>query len=188
MDRGSGSDHYERQKLLNEKFVWTKEAIERIRQLNQKIFDEEKLLYQEYEAREKGLKERESANDPLLKNYNLSMEMNLTIYTFDDYTVGEWAEPTEGSIYDILNEQLHKHSKRIARMNYFDRKLLNWNVTIGEAGKYFEKDFIHYAFHCMYFHVCMAWEDILKINSIWSEVKVDYRQTIDLFEAATNQK
>ena len=182
MVRDRESDHYyERQKLLNEKFIWTEEAIEQIRQLNQKIFDEEKLLYQEYEVRKKELKERESANDPFLKNCNLSMEMRLSI-DFDDDADGECNEPIEESIYEMLNEQLYKHSKRIARMNYSDRKLLNWNVTIGEAGKHFEKDFIHYAFHCMYFHVCMAWEDILKVNWIWSEVNVDYRQTIDLFE------
>ena len=178
----------ERQKLLNEKFVWTEEAIERIRQLNQKIFDEEKLLYKEYEARKKELKERESGNDPFLTDYNLNMEINLSIYTFDDYVDGEWGEPTTGSIYDILNEQLRKESRTIARMNYIDHDLLNWNVMIGKAGKHFENDFIHYAFHGMYDHASLAWEDILKVNCIWSEVNVDYQRIIDLFEAKTNQQ
>ena len=179
---------YKRKKLLNEKFVWTEEAIERIRQLNQKIFDEEKLLYKEYEARKKELEERESANDSFLTDYNLDMEINLSIYTFDDYVDGEWAEPTTGSIYDILNDRLCKKSGMIARMNYFDHDLLNWNVMIGKAGKYFENDFIHYAFYCMYDHTSLAWEDILKINSIWSEVKIDYQRIINMFEAETIQK
>ena len=189
MVRDCGEDHYyERQKLLNEKFVWTEEAIERIRQLNQKIFDEEKLLYQEYEVRKKELEERESANDPFLTDYNLDMEINLSIYTFDDDVDDEWGEPTTGSIYDILNDQLRKNSEMIAQMNYIDRDLLNWYVMIGKAGKHFENDFIHYAFYYMYNHASLAWEDILKINCIWSEVNVDYQRIIDLFEAETTQK
>ena len=194
MIRRRNSDHIElvnidlwhRQKLLNEKFVWNEGVVERILQLNQKIFDCEKLLYKEYESRKKELEDREAANDPFLTDYNIDMAIKLYIYTLGED--GEWEEPKEGSIYDIFNGLLKRDAGMIPVINYRNKELLNWAPTRGEAKKYLENHFIHYAFHCMYDHAYMAWEDILKVNCIWSEVNVDYQRIIDLFEAETNQK
>lgn len=174
---------FERQKLLNEKFVWTEDARKQILLLNEKIFACEKLLHEEYAAKKKELEDRESRNDKFLTDYNISMKLELWIYTPNKD--GELDEPEEGTIYSFINDKLHVHADMIPRKNYNNEELLNWN---DEMGKLFENDFLHYAFHCMCDHEHLAWEDILKINYIWSEVNVDYQRGIDLFVAETSQK
>ncbi|MDR2970604.1 MAG: hypothetical protein LBU83_01555 [Bacteroidales bacterium] len=163
----------ERKRCLNEKFIWTDEARERILKLNQKIFDCEKLLYEEYDARKKELDERINANDKFLTDYNIDMKINLQIFLLDED--GEWTEPSHG-IYSVLNDLMRKEAETIATINYFeDKEMLNWNQTIGSASEYFKDDFIHYAFHVLYSHLNLAWEDILKINWLDTEVCIDYQ-------------
>jgi len=172
---GIGNLLSERQKCLNEKFIWTNEAREGILKLNQKIFDCEKLLYEEYNARKKELDERINANDKFLTDYNIDMKINLQIFLLDED--GEWTEPSDG-IYSVLNNLMCKEAETIATLNYDDKndeKLLNWNQMIGSASEYFKDDFIHYAFHALYSHLNLAWEDILKINWLDTEVCVDYQ-------------
>jgi len=167
-----------RQQELNKKFVWTDEARESILKLNQKIFDCEKTLYEEYHARKKELDKRIDAKDDFLTDYNCDMRMDLKILTLDEN--GELYEPWKG-VYSLLNEYLEKQSESIPRMNYDfindkeDDDILNWNITLGSASEHFKDDFIHYGIHCLYDHALLAWEDILKINSIHIEVNVDYQ-------------
>jgi len=170
---------WERQRELNKKFLWTDEARESILKLNQKIFDCEKILYKEYQARKKELDKRIDAKDNFLTDYNCDMRMNLKILTLDED--GELDEPWKG-IYSLLNEYIEKESEFIPRMNYDfinnkeDKEdILNWNITLGSASEYFKDDFIHYGIHCLYDHAHLAWEDILKIHSLHIEVNVDYQ-------------
>jgi hypothetical protein len=39
-------------------------------------------------------------------------------------------------------------------------------------------EFIHYGIHELYGHTPLAWEDILKIRSVWTEIKVEYQREI----------
>jgi hypothetical protein len=108
------------------------------------------------------------------------MKLNLSILTLNED--GEWEDPSEG-IYSVLNDSIRKES--IPTMRYlelkYDREVLNWNTMIGSASEYFKDDFIHYAFHCLYSHADLAWEDILKINWLDTEVTIDYQCLKDSF-------
>ena len=178
---------YERQKLLDEKFVWTEDVRKHILRLNKKIFDCEKLLHEEYTAKKKELEEREVANDPFLTDYNIDMRINLSIYTFNED--GDFGEPEEGTIYDFLNDMLHLLADMIPTMNYDkDKEQLNWNIAMNKYTNLFENDFIHYAFYYMHSNTGLAWEDILKINCIWSEVNVDYQRITEIFDITTKQQ
>jgi hypothetical protein len=172
---------YVRRDALNEKFVWTKEAREAILKLNRKIFACEKLLYKEFDAREKNLKERETGDDKFLTDYNNEMRIRLKILRPDKN--GQWVEPPRG-IYAVLNERIeidHIASMNHRRLRRRGEKLLNWNTMLGSAFPHFKDDFIHYAFHSLYDHSLLAWEDVLKINSISTEVEVDYQRLTDYF-------
>ena len=169
-----------RQNRLDNSFVWTEDVRKRILLLNEKIFDCEKLLHEEYTPKKKELEEREVANDPFLTDYNIDMRIKLSIYTLDED--GDFGEPEEGTIYDFLNDRLHLLADMIPTMNYDkDKEQLNWNIEMNKYTNLFENDLIHYAFYHMHNNIRLSWEDILKINCIWSEVNVDYQRITDLF-------
>jgi hypothetical protein len=175
----------ERQNRLDNSFVWTEDVRKHILLLNEKIFDCEKLLHEEYTAKKKELEEREVANDPFLTDYNLDMRINLCIYTLDED--GDFCEPEEDTIYGFLNDRLRVIAEMIPSMNYRsgdwdDKEQLNWNfLAMRHYTNLFENDFIHYAFYHIHNNINLAWEDILKINCIWSEVNVDYQRITDFF-------
>ena len=181
-----------RREELNEKFIWTDEARESILELNQKIFDCEKLLYKEYQAIKQELDKRIDAKDNFLTDYNIDMRICPMILIPDND--GELVDPWEKSeslvrgIYSLLNDYIDKDSEMIPRMNYDfvndkeDDEISNWNNTLGSASEHFKDDLIHYAFHCLYDHAHLAWEDILQIKYLWTEVKVDYQHLKEYFE------
>jgi len=175
---------YERQTLLNEEFVWTEEAKAGILRLNSALFEASELVNEEYNKREAELKAREKSNDKFLTDYNIDKKISMMIYTLDED--GEWEEPSEG-IYSILNNFIGEKFIDASTIASIDdhplpnEESLNWNNMLGEASAHFKDDFIHYGLHCLYSHTPLAWEDILKIRSLWTEVEVDYQRITNLF-------
>jgi len=173
---------YERKKLLNEKFVWTEEAKASILRLNVALFEADKLVNEEYDKRKLELEAREKSGDKFLTDYNIDKKISMMILTLGED--GEWEEPWEG-IYDILNNFIGSHSINATSITSDlplpNEEPLNWNTTLGAAYEHFRDNFIHYGLHCLCKHTPLAWEDISKIRSLWTEVKVDYQRITDLF-------
>jgi hypothetical protein len=169
---------------LNKKFVWTEEAKVGILRLNAALFEANALVNEEYDRLKSELETREKSEDKFLTDYNIDKKITMMIETLDED--GEWEEPW-GGIYDILNNYIGHDSvnaSTIATIGDHDIRddgPLNWNITRGTASEQFKDDFIHYGIHCLWHHTPLAWEDILKIRSLWTEVNIDYQRITDLF-------
>jgi len=175
---------YERKTLLNESFVWTEEAKASILRLNSALFEASELVNEEYIKRETELKAREKSNDKFLTDYSIDKKISMMILTLDED--GDWDEPSEG-IYSILNEYIDGRNFNTSTIAYkyghpFQKeKPLNYNTQLGEASEHFKDDFIHYGIYYLSRNAPLAWEDILKIRSLWTEVEVDYQRITDVF-------
>lgn len=175
---------YERQRILNEKFEWTEEAKAGILKLNTALIEANKLVNEEYDKLKSELEAREKSDDKFLTDYNIDKRIGLMIKTLDEN--GEWEEP-EGGIYYILNDYIDCdsfHTQFIATMGDEDNgSPSNWNDfgNPSEISKHFKDDFIHYGIYCLCHNTPLAWEDILKIRSLWTEVNVDYQRITNLF-------
>ena len=175
---------YERRKLLNEEFVWTEEAKAGILRLNVALFEASELVNEEYNKQEAELEARKKSGDKFLTDYNIDKKISMMIETLDED--GEWEEPSEG-IYYILNDYIaykNINAETIATIgdkDFADEEPLNWNQRLGAAYEHFKDDFIHYGIYCLYGNTPLAWEDILKIRALWTEVEVDYQRITDLF-------
>lgn len=175
---------YERQELLNKEFVWTEEAKAGILRLNAALFEASELVKEEYNKRETELEARENSGDKFLTDYNIDKKISMMIETLDED--GEWEEPSEG-IYYILNDYIaykNINAETIATIDDHhspNNEPLNWSQRLGAAYEYFKDDFIHYGIYCLYGNTPLAWEDILKIRALWTEVEVDYQRITDLF-------
>jgi hypothetical protein len=172
-----------RQDILNKNFVWTEEAKSGILRLNAALIEANALVNEEYDKRKSELEAREKSGDKFLTDYNIDKKITMMIETLNEE--GEWEEPWDG-IYDILNNYIGNDSvnaSTIATIGDYspDETPLNWNITLGIASEQFKDDFIHYGIHCLWDHTPLAWEDILKIRSLWTEVTVDYQRMTNLF-------
>jgi hypothetical protein len=170
-----------REEIFDKDFLWTEEAKAGILRLNTALFEADALVNEEYDKRKSELEAREKSEDKFLNGYNIDRKIGFMIETLDEE--GEWEEPEDG-IYDILNRYIDADNaglSTIASMHDLGEEPLNWNNMIGTASEHFKDDFIHYGIHCLWHHTPLAWEDILKIRSLWTEVSVDYQRITDLF-------
>jgi hypothetical protein len=171
------SDLFARQTILNRQFEWTDEAKATILRLNRQLLEAEKAVRSEYSRIKAELDTRLAQGDDFLTDYNIEPTICMQILLQNEEN--EWEEPIEG-IYCELNEYLSPDSIWRFFIDAFDEnnEPLNWNNLLGDASNHFKNDFIHYGIHELYEHTPLAWEDILKIRSIWAEVKVDYQKEI----------
>ncbi|MDR1169501.1 MAG: WG repeat-containing protein [Prevotellaceae bacterium] len=156
-----------RQELLDSWFEWTEETIEAVVRLNRTLIDMEKDAREEYNARKAEL----TKDNNSLTNYDLYKSIELSILIEDEK--GELTEPTEG-IYAALNEMLSTAA-------FITDSEKDWTITLDkDIASYFNA--IHYGIYVLRSQLLFAWEDILKIRSVWAEVEVDYQKKINIAE------
>lgn len=50
----------------------------------------------------------------------------------------------------------------------------NWNHTSLTPDELHE-EYYCYTFHCLYEHTPLAWEDIMRIDSVWIDLKITHQ-------------
>ena len=173
---------YERQRKLNQSFEWTPENKEKLLLLNQKLIEcWEKL---DVEARQmlKTIKNRLNKTDNFLQDYNLEAVVEAAICFSDEN--GKCCA-AEDCIEEVLNDSLHRNYavnyescfRDDKPIIYLDREQ-NWNKHHWFKGN-FDEHFISQAINDLYDDSYLSFPDILKINNLWAEVRVDYQHSVD---------
>jgi hypothetical protein len=168
----------DRKDALNKRFVWNDEAIKGILHLNSTLIEAEMSLRDEFLNRKLELDLRLADDDKFLTDYNIEPVINLQILLEDEN--GELEEPIEGIYYELNTYLSYGEHFFCFFIDAFDKNgnPLNWNGLLGDASTHFKDEFIHYGIHELYDHTPLAWEDILKIRSLWAEIKVEYQREI----------
>jgi Leucine-rich repeat (LRR) protein len=179
----------ERLRRLNRRFSWTRENILRIA----KVSDAFLAAWEEGFVKAKSmidmLYERETDKDSFWNNYDVEIILEPNIFAKNEKT-GEWDAPDSGA-YSVLTDYLNPESQLtidIGDRDYnpatkdekgFREHIhinhdLSWNIE-GFGDIDLKNQYICYAIHILYSHNEWANEDILRINNIYSEVKVTHR-------------
>jgi hypothetical protein len=162
----------ERSRRLNRKFKWIGENKKRIVKVSDEFlkawedgFDKAKKMVEALNPRDDKYR-IEIVLYPDITNFRKD-EMYREIYgTITDHLDSE-TELSRGFRYDTRAENEDRSGEDL----HVNRKL-SWNIE--GLGEYeLEDSYICYALHILYSHNNWAIEDILKINSITTEIKID---------------
>jgi hypothetical protein len=177
---------YVRKRKINDTFEWTPENMEKLIRLNQKLIECWEKLDAEARQTLKTIKKRMDESDKFLHDFNMDAVVEASIYVPDED--GEFGEAEDG-IEEVLNCVIHNNSvvncrgysfydidKPPSENIYLDPEQ-NWNRDISPKGK-FDGYFISQAIHDLYHHTCWSFPDILRINSLWTELHVDYQNFV----------
>ena len=156
---------------LNNSFSWTKANKRKFLDINKRLMNVFEISYNEAIISAKTLEQRIQNNDPFVSDYEI--EVVLAPYISDKNNF------EYDSIALVLSEPDHfpinysiSHSSFINNIKvlpvYLD-KSLNWNQLY--FGGLFNDQYICHQIHLLMEHN-WAFQDILNINQIWSDVKV----------------
>ena len=172
---------FERQRKINEAFEWTPENIEKLLDLNQRFMRCFENLRNEAAPIVATLERRIDDKDTFLHDFEIEGRVKPFILTPDE------EEPDEG-IDRILSEMLYerrtytltvdmKHKDSIKKCMYL-APVVSWNAR-WPKGK-FDEYHLSYAIHEL---IDTYWSvyDILRINHLWSEVKIAHQNFSEKF-------
>jgi len=179
---------YARKWKINNAFEWTPENMEKLILLNQKLVECWEKLDAEAKQTLKTIKKRLDKSDNFLHDFNMEAVISAFIYVPDEN--GEFYE-ADGGIEEVLNFSMpddgivNSHRYHICDIDkppsdiiYLDRKQ-NWN-THPQFDDKFNEHYISQAIHDLYDHTCWSFPDILRINRLWVELKVDYQNIVEI--------
>jgi hypothetical protein len=167
----------ERQKRMNQQFVYTPEHIRQMVKLNEIVTDALEMMCREAEKELLQMQKRKRKNDPFLHDYGVECKLTPYIYVKDEES-GDMCEPDEG-IDALLIETLPEYvlwwfegdtSERLRDRLYFSEDL-NWNECDGFSNGELSDYYINYAMHELFHHTYFSLSDILRINWLWAEVQ-----------------
>ncbi len=143
----------------------TPQQIEKIRELNNKIRQEELRLRKQYFELKKHSENILGQN--LMDDFNMS-DFRVSVFSYDDVFNQKHKVETGDPFYesDLLSSGYLENE---------DMFFQNWNET-----QYFGTDTLAQMYFCwtmhdILFHSHLDWEDILAIDDVWIEIKVDYQ-------------
>jgi len=168
-----------RQWKINETFEWTPENREKLLHLNQKLMNCFEKLRNEAIPIVAVLEKRLDDKDAFLHDYEIEGTVKPFILTADN------EEPCDG-IDNILHEiwddwalKIDLRTQKWFNDNLYLTKDLNWNIDRHLKGQ-FDEHYISYAIHILHDHTCWSLPDILKINHLWSELKIWHQNFEDI--------
>jgi hypothetical protein len=150
---------FKRQHKLNQKFIFTDEAILKLRKINETLHEQafriRKQLKIIYAFQEKLL------IDEVIDDYEVDVEMQC----WNNRYYRRWNEEFYGNPFytDYILTLFNEDEPDI----FFTD---NWNEYQYRPEHPLSKEFHCYFFHHLYDHTYLAWEDILRIEEIWIEV------------------
>ena len=166
-----------RQWKINDAFEWSPENMEKFLSLNQQLISCFEKIKKEAEAIIQTLQKRIDGEDDFLNGFYIDACVTPYIYVPDE--VGTFWE-AENGMEMILSEALNEFElprldwiSKVEDLNdiiYLNRNC-NCNKEPHFKGK-FEGHFISHAMHDLYDHSCWSFSDIIRINKLWTEIKV----------------
>jgi len=148
-----------RQHTLNEKFIFTNEAILKLREINETLQEQAFRIRKQveiiYAFQQKLLK------DKTIDDYEIEVEMQC----WNNKYYRRWNEEFYGNPF-YSDYILHLFDEKIDNIFFTD----NWNEYQYCTDHPLAKEFHCYFFHHLYDHTYLAWKDILRIEEIWIEV------------------
>lgn len=155
---------FKRKQYLNKQFEFTRESILAFETLSNKLTLMQADIITKYNYVTDKLETELQSNGGLFSDYNIRLNINFLCYTIDD------------SI-DILFESDHiltgdfkdKNTLQLVNKNYADYEVLNE----------YKKQFSHFHQSRLFHHLIMeshlALQDVLVLDEIWFDIKVDYQ-------------
>jgi hypothetical protein len=170
----------ERKRQLDDAFVFTPENIEKFLSLNKQIMDCQEKLREEGIKLVQELEKRIAGDDNFLHDYEIEAVIKPMILVQDED--GEWEEPD--GIYELLQSDINPVEIRFDP-RYCDSKWIHfgkteihfstgssWNHWFAFDGKSGEH-YICYGMHKLYDDSLYSYSDILKINDLWADIKME---------------
>jgi hypothetical protein len=159
----------ERKDKLNDSFEWIDENITKFVQLNQKLMYYMQKLTVEKKAIVKEAEERISKNSAF-EDFEVHATISPTIYQWDEEHQ-EMCQPEDG-IYCLLDDAFDSY--HCLSDNTFDDFDFNWNTMVGAGNDILKDYYICYGMHELYDHTQWSLQDIIQINDIWCDIRVEY--------------
>lgn len=160
-----------RERELNKKFVFSAEVIEKIKKLNTLLHNKQKLIREN--SKHILILQEELLAKGLIDDYNIDTELQL--YN-DDYYI-KWNEETfDGNpFYTDYTLHLFEHLDK-DEIFFAD----NWNEFISIKNHPLRNEHFCYLFKHISNSHYLAWEDILRIDDIWIDIKIDYQYSLKI--------
>lgn len=171
-----------RKRLLNKQFVFTEENKQRLLSLNERLMKTLEVAREEVKKAQGELEEWMSPKDENLHDYEIDARVTPYILVPDED--GELGEPDDGILEllnYVLNDNLISFSFRgMDESIYFDTEL-NWAgyEHIGEG--HLTDHYICYAMSNIFNHSPYSLEDILRINSLWTDILIEKQTFSEVF-------
>ena len=177
---------YERRSKMNKNFEWTPENIDKLLALNQKFMSCFENMIEEAKPIVKALQKRRDEKDAFLHDFEI--EINIKPFILVPNEDGKLCEPASG-IEQILIDSLPRYIINLNPKDYIIKDNLNKNIHFSkdlswniESLKGISDDhYICYAIHELCDHTCWSIPDVLRINHLWSEVRVRYQNLEDVY-------
>ena len=154
--------------------------------LNQKLINcWEKLNIEAKQALET-LQSRLNKPGDFLHDFNMEAKVSSFIYVPGEN--GDMYE-AENCIEEVLIDSLEDDNYAVNHYEYFNEECLNcipylnrecnWNVDSLFKGK-FNEHFISQAIHDLYDHTNLSFPDILRINHLWAELRIEHQHFVEV--------
>lgn len=149
-----------RKRALNDKFVFTEEVMGKLRKINETLQEQTIRVRKQAEIiftfQEKLLKEK------AIDDYEVEVE----VQCWNNRYYRRWDEEFYGNPF-YTDYYFLLFDPDTDEIFFTD----NWNEFQGRTEHPLCKEFHCYLFHNLYDHTYLAWEDILRIEEIWIEIK-----------------
>ena len=159
---------------LNHNFSWTAECKAKFLEKNERLMTIFTNSYNEAIATAKKLEQRIQRGDPFLSDYEIEIELQPYIFDKNDYEDDCIAlvlsEPDHYPINYCISHSSFKDD--IKNVPIYLDNTFNWNNQYLTG--IFDDHYICYQIHLL-LENHWAFQDILNINQIWSDVKVKYQ-------------
>jgi len=144
-------------------FELNSEKVQKIKELNDKIRQEELKLRQQYFILEKQL--NELVQQQFMDDFNIDFQ--ISVFSYDDAFNQKHKVETGDSFYE---------SSVLSPYYFEDEEMFfeNWNETHSKIETLAQMYFC-YTMHDITSHSHLSWEDILAIDDVWLEINVDYQ-------------
>jgi len=169
-----------RQHKLNEEFVFTPEHIEKILWIDQEIKKCVHTLQKEGEKMVKELDLLTKKKNSFFNDYEILAVIDPKILIWKEESQSLCEPDEEDGIIDVIDNYHHETNFRLEfnphhaeHSCYFSD--FNWNILIGAKNNEFANYHIGYGIHELYDHSLWSLQEIVKINAIWCDLKVEYQ-------------
>jgi hypothetical protein len=172
----------ERVVRINQNFKWSNENIQKLLKVDNNFIETFENAYREALLAAGELERRIENRDPFIKDYEIEIKIT-------SYSAWQSSNHDDICIDDVLSAQLYDccpiqhhishdfcNSETRELPVYLD-KSKNWNIEY--FGEVFKNNYISFAIHTLLISHIWSFQDIININRIWANVKVERQYFVE---------